>query len=254
MSALTKSSQDILNSTFDISQKAQTSYTTVIKTGKATHLHPIASIDKLKTFFIKISKQELKEAVKMGKANAARFYFDVMTKELGIPKELKPNFVIKKNIDVEHNGTYEFWSNQLTYYPNSKSNKKFGHWWTFGVIRFELENVAQTIEILRNKDLSQTFIDEIVKRLAKKNFKKAIETKQELEAFRYKILKYYPESSKRSKNYKKVKQYFLNQFNSSAQKCNKIEEFEYFKQPIKFDTCKILASNVLNYFITRIIG
>ena len=200
----------------------------------------------LHTTFIKLTKEEIRQAKGMSKEAAAKFYFDLICDRMAFPKELRPAFEVsdwggKLSASCSFGRTSP---ETIRYYRDNKANNKFGNWWTFGLMRHEIEHYRQSIDIIRNKDIFK----QEYKRFGEDYAKKSLE-------FRKKILKYYPEIDKSSKEYKKSLRYYRNQENYiSPSSNNVIRKLRYFLQPVEFDACKTQGLNWINYFKTAIFG
>ncbi len=213
----------------------------------------------LHTTFTNISKKQVKSARRMDKSDAARYYFDIIANSMAIPDELRPQLIIK-DIDSEAPklcGCYDNSDNTLTYFAESKRNKKAGKWWTFGLIRHEMEHFRQYLDIYRNRD---TF-DELCKYYVKIGKEQNIapdtidEAISSLHKSRNNILKYYTETDKNSSDYKKTKKYLDSAINYQTYDYKDIKQcLKYFLQPMEFDACKAQGLNWINYFKTLLLG
>ena len=216
-------------------------------------------INRLHKIFIKLSKNEIRTANKMTKEDAAKFYFNLITERLAIPEELKPVFTCEKICEDTPNlsGCYSWADNILTYFTENKTNKKYGNWWTFGLIRHELEHFRQNIDILRNKDTFIELCKFVLLSCRENNLPKeeGDRAMAELSKQRAKILKYYTESDKNSSDYKKTKKYLDNRMNYHTNKNRTIRGLiAYLFQPEEFDACKAQGLNWINYLKTFIFG
>ena len=209
--------------------------------------------------FVKLSKNQINVGRRMDKEDAARYYFNIISNAMGIPHELRPQLIIK---DIAQgtprlSGCYDWGDNTLTYFKENRANKKLGKWWTFGLIRHELEHFRQYIDICRNKDTFKELCDYCVKLgndrgIAQEQIKEVI---SDLNNNRRKILNYYTETNKNSYDYKKTKKYLdcTTKYETYDYK-NITQCIKYFTQPMEFDACKVQGLNWLNYFKTLILG
>lgn len=213
----------------------------------------------LHKIFIKLSKEQIRAGRNMNNGDAAKYYFNIIADSMCIPKEIRPKLIMETlNSEAPGlSGCYNFGNNTLAYFTQNNANKKLGKWWTFGLIRHEMEHFRQYADICRNKDLFNDLCNYYIN-LGKQNNIHQTEINnfiQKLNKFRNNILKYYPETSKKSADYKKTKKYLDCEINYSTYNYKNIKQFfGYFLQPMEFDACKAQGLNWINYLKTAIFG
>lgn len=209
--------------------------------------------------FVKLSKEQIRIGRNMNNGDAAKYYFNIIADSMHIPTELRPKLIIEElNSEAPGlSGCYNFGNNTLAYFTQNTANQKRGKWWTFGLIRHEMEHFRQYIDIFRNKDLFKELCNyyttlgknENIHQIEINNFIK------KLNDMRTNILKYYSETSKNSPDYKKTKKYLDCEINYSTYNYKNIKQFfGYFLQPMEFDACKAQGLNWINYLKTAIFG
>ena len=213
----------------------------------------------LHKILVKISKSQIIEAEKMSNLDSAKYFFKLITKEMKIPQELCPKFIIEELAQDAPKlcACYSWEDNVLTYFSKAPTNQNRGKWWAFGLIRHELEHFRQNIDIFANKNTFNELVKFYENIGIKHNVPKSeIENaKKLLLKNREKVLKYYKETDKHSKNYKKTKSYLDSILNYNSYNYKNIKGmFKYFLQASEFDACKAQGLNWINYFKSKILG
>ncbi len=210
----------------------------------------------LHTMFVEITPDDVAVIEKADNKDAAEYCFNLICKSMKIPEEIAPEFNVKP-LDEEVPGIcglYGFMDNRLYYYSESKTNTKLGKWWTFGLLRHEMEHFRQNMDMLRSKDLSSelfNYYETLYKEagLSKERFTTFI---NELKDFQKSVLKYYPEIKKGSREYKHARKFLASQTNYTLGTNGLIDRLHYFIQPTEFEACRTQGFNWINYMCTKI--
>lgn len=208
------------------------------------------NLSMLHKIIIPIDRKIFKDIEGLTRPQKAQYFFDYITKKMGIPDELKPQIIINEyNREGGHNRSFAYftWSeNELAY--NVEPNKKLGDWWHFGLIRHELEHFRQTIDIFRSDKL----FGELCSGFGY--------DPRYYEEFRSSVLKHYPKIKDNSKEYKIANKYLNNQFNyirtnrTGFSRFLDPKSYKYFFQIIEWNACKAQGLNWINFIFNKLIN
>lgn len=207
--------------------------------------------------FVKLTPEDVAVIEKSDCRDAAQYCYNLVCKSMNIPEEIAPEFIIEplhKEVPGFCGG-YNSMTNELKYYSESKSNTKLGKWWTFGLLRHEMEHFRQNIDMLRSKDISKKlygFYEELFEKsgCTKEDF---AEYSRALKSFQETVLKHYPPIKTGSKEYKHAEKFLKDHTNYTLGTNGIIDRLRYFIQPIEFEACRTQGFNWLNYLSAKIL-
>ncbi len=231
---------------------------TIRQSDKLNNLKALYSI------FVNLTPQNVKDMKNKTNKEAAKYCYDLICKSMKIPNEIAPEFIIKTTNKEAPGlcGLYTYMTNELSYFSESAGNTKLGKWWTFGLIRHEMEHFRQNIDILRSKELSEKLFEYYDKTLedvgaAYKFSKQEIQDEKAefrniQKSFQSKILKYYPPIQAGTKEYKHAEKMLNNRMNYTLGTKGISDKLKYFIQPSEFEACRVQGFNWINYLSKRI--
>ncbi len=256
-----KTSLAIANKIKSIATSGKQYITNMINKHPADFCHFAEQADKgealkhLYSMLIKLTPEDVGIIEKANNKDATKYCYDLVCKSMKIPEEIAPEFIIEKaDKEVPRlSGQYNFMTNELKYFSESSTNTKLGKWWTFGLLRHEMEHFRQNIDMLRNKDTSKKLFS-----YYKELFEKADCPKEDiaeyfkaLKDFQKMILKHYPTIKTGSKEYKHADKLLQNHINYTLGTQGAADRLHYFIQPMEFEACRTQGFNWINYCVQK---